>query len=121
MRRTQAFKSPSATLVALAAALAAAGFANQPSYQTAEAYVREGEFDRAIPIIQDILATSPRDLKARNLLGIALSSAGRREEANLQFRKALEIDPAFAPVFKNLALNELALGQYRDRKSTRLN
>jgi len=100
--------------VALAAALAAAGLAYQPSYQTAEAYVREGEFDRAIPIIQDILATNPRDLKARNLLGIALSSAGRREEATLQFRKALEIDPAFAPVFKNLALNELALGQYRD-------
>jgi tetratricopeptide (TPR) repeat protein len=43
-------------------------------------------------------------------MGIALSAAGRREEANEQFRRILDLDPKFVPALKNLAVNELALG-----------
>ena len=83
------------------------------SYETAATYVRQGQFDRAIPLIEEILAATPKNLKARNLLGIALSSAGRTEDAKVQLLKALEIDPNFAPALKNLAMNELTLGQYK--------
>jgi tetratricopeptide (TPR) repeat protein len=85
-----------------------------PPYETAATYVRQGQFDLAIPLIEQILAATPQNLKARNLLGIALSSVGRKEDANVQLRKALEIDPNFAPALKNLAVNELSLGQYKD-------
>ena len=83
-------------------------------YQAAVAYVQQGQPAKAIPVLQEILKATSSDLKARNLLGIALSASGRKAEAEQQFLKALELDPHFAPVLKNLAVNELALGKYGD-------
>src|SRR5262245_60207059 len=60
--------------------------AQDADYQTAVSFVWQGQFDRAFPLLQQILERSPNDLKARNLMGIALSAAGRREEANEQFK-----------------------------------
>jgi tetratricopeptide (TPR) repeat protein len=90
--------------------------AQEPSsaYEKALAYVRQGNFDQAVPLLEEILRATPDSFRARDLLGIALSSVGRKEEGNVQFRKALEIAPNFAPVLKNLALNELSTGQYND-------
>jgi len=87
-----------------------------PSYQAAIQFVQQGQFERGIPIILHILEASPSDLKARNLLGIALSGAGRKEEANVEFRKLLDMQPGFLPVIKNLAVNELALGQFAEAR-----
>jgi tetratricopeptide (TPR) repeat protein len=83
----------------------------QPPYQAAVAYVQQGRNDLAIPLLERLLAGAPTDLKARNLLGIALLNSGRREEAGVQFRKAIDTDATFYPALKNLALNELALGR----------
>ena len=58
-----------------------------------------------------MLAAAPRDLKALNLLGIALTSAGRADAGSERFRRALAIDPAFYPARKNLAINEYARGR----------
>src|SRR5262245_21624192 len=85
-------------------------------YQTAISFVQQGQFDQAFPILQRILDRSPNDLKARNLMGIALSAAGRREEANEHFKKVLALEPKFVPALKNLAVNELALGNAQDAK-----
>lgn len=90
--------------------------AQDADYQTAVSFVQQGQFDRAFPILQRILDRSPNDLKARNLMGIALSAAGRREEANEHFKKVLSLEPKFVPALKNLALNELALGKDQDGK-----
>lgn len=89
----------------------------QPAYQEAAAYVQQGRFDQAIPVLQKILTTAPRDLKARNLLGIALLSSGRKAEAAVQFQKSLEIDPAFRPALKNLAVTEIELGRPKPAKT----
>jgi tetratricopeptide (TPR) repeat protein len=86
-------------------------------YQTAVSLVQQGRFDLALPLVQRILERSPGDLKARNLMGIALSAAGRREEANEHFKKLLEADPSFVPAIKNLALNELALGLVKEAQA----
>ena len=88
-----------------------------PGYSAAVAHVQQGRFGAAIPLLEKILASAPRDLKARNLLGIALMSSGRKAEANVQFKKALEIDPRFHPALKNLAVNELAMGRAKDAKA----
>ena len=61
-------------------------------------------------LLEEILKATPDSFRARDLLGIALSSLGRKEEGNVQFRKALEIEPNFAAVLKNLALNDTTTG-----------
>src|SRR5262245_52477601 len=107
----------SATLILCSlAACAISVQAQDADYQTAVSFVQQGQFDRAFPLLQRILDRSPNDLKARNLMGIALSAAGRREEANEQFKKVLALKPKFVPALKNLALNEMALGKAQDAK-----
>ena len=98
--------------------LAATAQSQEPQYREAvnqygEAVnlVQRGEFDRAIVILQQIVDRAPNDLKAHNLMGIALSGAGRGTEASEQFKKVLELDPAFIPALKNLGVQELNLGQ----------
>jgi tetratricopeptide (TPR) repeat protein len=80
-----------------------------PDYQDAVRLVQQKQFDRAAVLLGEILTKTPDDLKARNLLGIALSAANRKEEANDQFQKVLAMNPGFVPALKNLAVNELSL------------
>src|SRR4030095_3130007 len=103
-------------LLCLSAPCAVSAQAQDADYQTAVSFVQQGQFDRAFPILQQILDRSPNDLKARNLMGIALSAAGRREEANEHFRKVLALEPKFVPALKNMALNELAIGKTQDAR-----
>jgi tetratricopeptide (TPR) repeat protein len=86
-------------------------------YDSAAAYVQQSRNELAIPILQKLVAGSPQDLKARNLLGIALLNLGRREQAAAQFRRAWEIDTTFYPALKNLALAELALGRRTESRA----
>ena len=88
-----------------------------PTYSAALAEVQKGRFSAAIPMLEKILIQAPGDLKARNLLGIALMSSGRRREANVQFRKTLAADPRFHPALKNLAINELELGERKEARA----
>src|SRR5262245_6470911 len=103
-------------LLCLLASCAVSVRAQDADYQTAVSFVQQGQFDRAFPLLQGILDRSPNDLKARNLMGIALSAAGRREEANEHFKKVLALEPKFVPALKNLAINELALGKDQDAR-----
>ena len=90
--------------------------AQSSDYQTAVVLVKEGKFNQALPILQRIIDRSPNDLKARNLMGIALSAAGRKDEANEQFKKVLAIEPKFVPALKNMAINEMNIGQSREAR-----
>jgi tetratricopeptide (TPR) repeat protein len=91
--------------------------AQEAQYAEAVSLVQRGQFEQAFPLLQQILDRSPNNLKARNLMGIALSGAGRGAEANEQFRKVLEQAPDFLPALKNLGINELRLGQTREAAS----
>ena len=68
------------------------------------------EYAQAIPHLERTLAASPGNVKVMNLLGISLTATGQVEKANLQFKKALGIQPDFYPAEKNLAVNEFNLG-----------
>ena len=81
------------------------------TYEEGAARLRAGEFGAAIAILEPLAVQSPAEVRVLNLLGIALSGAGRREEATLPFLQALKINPHFLPALKNLALNELAMGR----------
>jgi Flp pilus assembly protein TadD len=60
----------------------------------------------AIRLLNEALHQDPRNLKALNLLGIALTESGRVDQANQHFQNALAIDQNFFPARKNLAINE---------------
>jgi predicted Zn-dependent protease len=87
------------------------------AYDCALLHVGQRDFLTAIHELEGQLASSPRDLKALNLLGIALTGAGKRDAANERFRAALAIDPAFTPSLKNLAVNEYDAGRRTDARA----
>src|SRR5207245_7213387 len=80
-------------------------------------FVGRREFAPAINHLEIAVKRSPRDLKALNLLGIALTGAGQIEKANQQFKKALRLNPRFYPALKNLAVNEATLKQTSQAKA----
>lgn len=90
----------------LRAGAAGAAECGATAYDCAVFHVGRQEFAAAIDYLERQLAAAPRDLKALNLLGIALTGSGKRDAANERFRSALAIDPTFYPALKNLAINE---------------
>jgi Flp pilus assembly protein TadD len=80
-----------------------------PDYARAEALVRQSQWDSGIAILKPILAANPGNLKARNLLGIALTGKGDLAGANREYHRVLQAAPKFYPALSNLAINELAL------------
>jgi tetratricopeptide (TPR) repeat protein len=51
-----------------------------------------------------------------NLLGIALTSAGRAEEGSARFRQALDLDASFDPARKNLGINAFNAGRLKEAR-----
>lgn len=80
-------------------------------YDCATFHVGRGDFTAAIRLLEQVVAETPGDLKALNLAGIALTGAGRIDEANARFREAVRRDPTFYPALKNLAINEFTAGR----------
>src|ERR1700693_5251126 len=89
----------------LCLSLQAAECARTP-YECAISFVEHQNFQDAIRFLNVALQESPHDLKSLNLLGIALTGAGRRDQPNETFKAALDVDPHFYPARKNLAINE---------------
>jgi tetratricopeptide (TPR) repeat protein len=77
-------------------------------YAQAETLVRQDRWDEGIALLRQVLAAEPENVKAHNLMGIALSGKGDVSGAGAEFERAVRIDPRFVPALKNLAINELA-------------
>jgi predicted Zn-dependent protease len=118
---------PLAAVVAFLAATAAGAASQTPgraaapcdaiSYDCAVAHVERQDFAAAVRLLDQLVRKEPRDLKVLNLLGIALTGAGRPDAANARFREALRIDPLFYPARKNLAVNEFESGRDVDARN----
>ena len=63
--------------------------------------VQEGQIGNAIELYRDILADSPRNVKARNNLGVLYDELGHPELALEQFEAAEGIDPQNIEVLTN--------------------
>lgn len=83
--------------------------ATSETYSQAELLVRKGQWDQGITLLKQLLDAEPENLKARNLLGIALTGKGDLVAADREFQHAARIDPHFSPALKNLAINEFTL------------
>ena len=103
--------------VATMAPVSWAGVCSEVSYQCAFEQVQAKDLTTAVANLQSLLSQQPSNLKARNLLGIALTQSGQISEGSSAFRKALALDPAFYPAAKNLAFNELQLKHYDQARS----
>lgn len=97
--------------------LAAMQNAPQSGHARAAQLIQEGSPAEAISLIQRMLQQSPQDVRAHNLMGIALSAANRLEEANASFTQAYKINPKFYAALKNLGLNELKLQRVEDARA----
>src|SRR5690242_3718027 len=82
------------------------------AYRRSETFVRQGQNDEAIAMLRPLLEAEPRNLKALNLLGIALTQKGDLAEANQTYRRALQVNPHFQAALKNLAVNEYTLKDF---------
>jgi tetratricopeptide (TPR) repeat protein len=80
-------------------------------FDCATAMLQQGRFPAAIAVLEKLTSDDPRNIKALNLLGIALSAAGDLQKANARLRQALQLDPAFMPALRNLSINQFALGE----------
>ncbi len=79
--------------------------------------MERGNFSAAVRLLRQILKQSPYDVKAQNLMGLALTASGKLREANGHFNKAIKLDPKFYPALKNLAINELQLNQVTEAEA----
>jgi tetratricopeptide (TPR) repeat protein len=71
----------------------------------------------ALTLWSDVAAKSPGKPRPHLLLGEALDAAGRRDEAEREFRRAVEIDPDFAPGRTSLATFLQKSGRARDAEA----
>ena len=81
-------------------------------YGRAESQVRNHQWDDGLALLWPLLKSEPRNLKALNLAGLALTGKGEIKQANQYFEKAIAINPSFAPALKNLSINEFNAQQY---------
>src|SRR6185437_14377231 len=86
--------------------------ASSASYARAEDLVRAHQWDAGLNLLQPLLKQYPRDLKILNLVGLAFTGKGDLKRANTYFRRALEVEPEFVPVLKNLGINEFSLHDF---------
>lgn len=98
--------APLALFSALLVTMPIAVAATSETYIQAEALVRQGRWDQGISLLTPLLKAAPGNLKALNLLGIALTGKGDLAAANREFQHAVRIDPRFSPALKNLGINE---------------
>ena len=80
-------------------------------YECAGHAIEHGDFNAAIALLERLLASDSRNLRIRNLLGIAFTGSGQVEEGSRHFREALALDPDFSPARRNLAVNEFNQGR----------
>jgi predicted Zn-dependent protease len=103
-------------LLSVSAAPAQTAQAACAAYDCALSLVERGEFGAAIRALDQVLTSSPGDLRALNLLGIALTGTGKTAEARAKFTEAVRRDPTFYPARKNLAINEFNEGHHAEAR-----
>src|SRR5262249_7364223 len=80
------------------------------AYVLGAALVQQKRPLEGVPYLQRAVSLDPKEKQAWNYLGIAFQRAGSLQEAAGYYRKALEVDPDYAPALQNLKQAERLLG-----------
>src|SRR3954454_2091464 len=70
------------------------------------------EFDRAEPLLRDVLETEDRFADVHDMLGVIAHSRGNFIAAERHFERALELNPAYTEAALNLAVTYNDRGKY---------
>ncbi len=70
--------------------------------QQAEAYLKQGDTERAIAACQQVLRASPNTASAYKVIGNALQAQGKNQEAMSCYVKAIDLEPKFAKAYANI-------------------
>ena len=65
---------------------------------------REEKYDDALDVLSRAVKADPNNPEIQNYLGVTLSHKGLRVQAETALRKAIQINPAYAPAHNNLAV-----------------
>lgn len=69
----------------------------------ANALCAVGDFDAAIPVIEQVMRTRPANAHARRVYAKSLYIAGRREDSAREYRACLALEPGMAEAYGGLA------------------
>jgi cellulose synthase operon protein C len=89
----------------------------QTIYEQAASLIQNGDAASAAHVLESRLQESPGDLKALTLMGMSLAAQGRREEGNVFFSRALDVNPGYGPAVRSLALNYLSMNKPDEARS----
>jgi Flp pilus assembly protein TadD len=103
MRRSQACCLAILLGVSLAVAPGCASFRAARLYRSGTAALDRGDATRAIAELQRAAALAPHASEVQNHLGLAYAAAGRHDEAQHAFERALELDCDNGAARQNLA------------------
>lgn len=78
-----------------------------------EAYIREGNFDAAIQLLQSVLAEEPENLHALRHLGVAFTESGKNREAISTIQFYLKMDTGNAQAYEAIGCAHLRLDEYK--------
>ncbi len=86
-------------------------------------YLQKGEYEKAIPILEDAIKNKPTDNSLKQALlvcyfqmGVRKFQGGEFASAGEYFYKALSVDPSSLPSRRNLALTFFKLGNLEEAK-----
>lgn len=85
-------------------------FARADGLSDARARFQDGEYEQASKLFEQSLEKSPPSAAVFFELGRALNKSGQEARAALNFRRALVLDPRFAPARSALQESNVALG-----------
>mgnify|MGYP001593677289 CR=1 FL=1 len=81
------------------------------TFETACRYLSEGNYLRAIPVLQELSLLEEAGAEVFSKLGVAYIQSGRREEALVCFKKAIQKNPNYPEAYNNLMLSLYESGQ----------
>ncbi|MGH9756252.1 MAG: tetratricopeptide repeat protein, partial [Candidatus Acidiferrales bacterium] len=73
--------------------------------------LEQNEYRQAAQLLSDAIADQGESCTLWNDWAVAQCAAGRFEDAERAFRRALQVDPAYAPAIENLGTLLCSLGK----------
>ncbi|MFI4937355.1 MAG: tetratricopeptide repeat protein [Candidatus Berkiellales bacterium] len=64
-----------------------------PKVKLAQEFISKKEFDKAVPILTEVVTADPKNADAYNYLGFSYRNLGKMDEALKNYQMALSIDP----------------------------
>ena len=100
----------------LAGLLVATAFAQLPAkaaqdFQKALEHFRRQDYSSALQVLSSMETQFPNDFDIQHLLAIVLDLKNQPQEANLHFRKAVELNPNSATAYTNYGASLMRLGK----------